>query len=402
MYKRIVITIVILSSVSLFNLIFIPEAIVKLLGFAAPAFMLAIIIMHGIYDQSFRFKKRFTIEISLIFISLILSMFGAYYFHDQGFGITATTQRFMYFLLFYPFLHVLKPKPDELIEIILFVGISYAMIYIFQTLAYPTMLVDAKVMIDRSTLRIAIPGSGFLFITYLISVTYFIKTYNRKSLIITLFSLLVFVLLGTRQVLAPAAFLTLLSVLFSKKVKSRALAIFLIMLMAVPAYFLFVDTFSAMIDISSKQASNMTYDVRYKSAIFYLFEFFPNKLSYIIGNGVSSTLTPYGMKVKSFNELLGYYQSDIGIIGDYSKFGILFVIGQMSLYIRILFMRLPGNLDFVKLNIGASLLTILLGSAFSNEDFIVIVCIMLYLVDTSVYFNSTENDYMPAPVKSIS
>jgi hypothetical protein len=314
-------------------------------------------------------------------------MFGAYYFHKQSFAITAITQRFIYFLLFYSLLHVLKPKPKELINIILYIGIIFAVLYLIQSLIYPVKLYSGIMRLDRGTLRIAMEGSGFLFLAYLIGLTQFIKTYDIKYLLICILTIVIFILLGTRQIIAPAALVTILAVLFSKKIKSKPITIILLIFIVLPVYFLFKDIFGAMIELTQHEAINFHENSRFKAAIFFLTDFFPNRLSYFIGNGVPSDLSPYGIQVNAFNKLFGFYQSDIGIIGDYSKFGILFVIAQISIYVRITLTRLPGNLEFVKLNIIASLVTILIGSSFNSADYILIVCISLYLVDISSYYD---------------
>jgi hypothetical protein len=390
MYKKFILFLVIFSSVSFFNLIFIPSFIINMLGLGVPLIMAALILLHLVYDKSIRYKSRFRIEMGLIVVAVILSMFGAYYFHRQNFSTTALIQRFIYFFLFYPLLRILKPKAEELIEIIVYVGFVYGVLYILQTIAYPVKLIDIKMFLDRSTLRITMKGSGFLFLLYLYGMTYYIKTYNAKYLVHCILALVVFILLGTRQVIAPAAFLTVLSVLFSKRVKSRALTIVLLMLMTIPVYFLFQDIFAAMFALSQKQSGNFSHDIRFKATVFYIFKFFPNKLSYITGNGIPSELSPYGMQIRYINDILKYYQSDIGVIGDFSKFGILFVIAEISIMVRIAFMRLPLELEFIKLNIIASLITVLTGSSFNSSDFIVIICISLYLAEISPYYDSIK------------
>jgi hypothetical protein len=386
MYKKIIIFIIVLSSVSFFNLIFIPIPVINALSFAMPVVMLALIIMFRLYDDSAHFKPRFNIELILIVIAVVLSMFAAYYFHQQEFGISALSQRFIYFLLFYPLLHVLKPKPEELVKIIIAVGIIYAIVYILQDLAYPRKLVTAKLLLDRSTVRITIAGSGFIFLAYLIGLTNFIKTYSFRYLMLCILSLIIFVLLGSRQVMGPALILTILSILFSKKVKSRAMIIVLMALMVIPIYFTFVDIFDAMFKLSQHQAAFYQRDVRFKAMAFYLYEFFPNKISYLTGNGIGGGNSPLAKEVYTYNNVFGFYQSDIGIIGDFTKFGALFILAQLSMFIRILFMRLPIELEFVKLNTIAFLVTIMTGSSFNAPDFIVLNCMMLYLVDVSGYF----------------
>jgi hypothetical protein len=394
MFKYIVIIIIILSSLLFFNLVFIPLIVIKLMEFIVPVSMLFLLLIYEIYDTSSRFKHRFNFEIRLIFCAVVLSMFGAYYFHKQDFGITVMTQRFIYFLVLYSLLHVLKPKPEELIRIILYIGFIFAVLYLLQTLIYPAKLYNGIMILDRGTLRIFMRGSGFLFLTYLIGLSQFIKTYNVKYLFLCVLAIVIFVLLGTRQVIAPAAFVTILSVLLSKKVKSKAVTIILLIGISLPVYFMFQDIFMAMFNVSHKEATHFSSNDRYRAAIFFLFDFFPNKLSYIIGNGVPSDLSPYGIQVKSFNEVLGYYQSDIGIIGDYATFGILLVIAQISIYTRVLLMKLPGELDFIKYNFIVLFLTIFISDgAFSYSENIVIICILLYLIDSSFSFKPENTGF---------
>lgn len=386
MYKKFIITLVILASLSLFKLVFIPSSIYKMLEFILPVIILFLVILYKLYDNSFRFKSRFNIEIGLIFLAVILSMFGAYYFHKQDFAITAVTQRYIYFFLFYPLLHVLKPKLEEIGKIILYISLIYAVLFIIQTVIFPAKLSDVTVFRDRGTIRIFMPGATYFFVAYLISFSLLIRTYHLRYLLFCILAISIFVLLGTRQLIGPVAIVTLLNLFLSKKVKSRALNVLLILFMIIPFYFLFKDIFGAMIELSQKQVTHYSEDVRYKAAVFYLFEFFPNKLSYIIGNGVPSSNSPYGLQINAFKDLFGFYQSDIGIIGDFTKFGIFMVIAQISIYVRIIFMRLPTDYEFIKYFIISNALTMLLGTAFGDAGNIVILCIVLYLVDVSALY----------------
>jgi hypothetical protein len=287
---------------------------------------------------------------------------------------------------------MLKPKPEELVKFMISIGILYAILYLSQTLVFPLKLVDVPMFIDRNTLRIALPGSGYLFLGYLIGLSRFIKTNNMKYLLLCMLAIIVFSLTGTRQILAPLAIITILSILFSKKIKSRVLIITLIILAMLPAYFMFKETFSALFAVSQEQSTNFSDNKRIQAAIFFLFEFFPNKLAYIIGNGVPGGNSAYGAQINAYKELFGFYQADIGIIGDYTRFGILIVVAQLSIYARIMFMRLPEELDFVKYNILASVFAILVGSSFSYADNIVVMCMMFYLVDISSYFKPATTD----------
>jgi hypothetical protein len=319
-------------------------------------------------------------------------MFAAFFFHKQKFEITAVTQRFIYFFIGYAFLHAIKPKPEELIRIIMYFGILYIILYFIQTALYPVKLFDARILRERGTLRIFIAGSGYLFLAYLIGLALFIKTFHYRYLVLCMFALIIFVLLGTRQVIAPAAIVSILMILFSKKVKTKFVTIILLLLITIPIYYLFRDIFTSMVEVTQKQISNYSQDVRYKAAIFYLFEFFPNKLAYLTGNGVPSSLSPYGHRVNAFQDMLGFYQSDIGIIGDYAKFGILAVIAQIAIFIRVLFFKLTEELKFIKYYFISLILAIFIsGGSFSYAENILIMCILMYMIDVHQGQTSIES-----------
>jgi hypothetical protein len=276
---------------------------------------------------------------------------------------------------------------------IMYFAIVYIILYLVQTVLYPVKLFNVGFLKERGTLRIFIPGSGYLYLAYLLGLALFIKTFHYRYLVLCLFALIIFVLLGTRQVIAPATVVSILMIVFSKKIKTKFVTIFLLLLMAIPLYYLFKDIFTAMVDVSQKQISNYSQDVRYKAAIFYLFEFFPNKLAYLTGNGVPSSLSPYGHRVNAFQDMLGYYQSDIGIIGDYAKFGILAVIAQIAIFVRVLFFRLPEELKFIKYYFITLIITIFIsGGSFSYAENILIMCIVMYMIDVHQGKKSNESE----------
>jgi hypothetical protein len=368
--------------VSFFRLIFIPEIVIKALEFVVPAIILFFVILIKVYDKTPRFNKNFNTEIVLVLVAVFISMFGAYYFHKQNFGITFMAQRFIYFFIFYYLLHALKPHPDELIRMMIYTGIIYAVFYLIQTVVFPLVLTTGEVFMDRGTLRIFVPGTGFLVIAYFWSLSKFLQTYHMRYFAIIALAILIFILLGTRVVLASIALATLLNILLSKRITSKVMAGFLILLCIIPAYFLFVDIFNAMFSVSENQLSNMDQNIRVKAAVFFLFEFFPNKLSYIIGNGVPSSHSLYGIKINQYKEAFGFFQSDIGIIGDYTKFGILFVAVEIVVLIRLIFIRLPEKILFLRYNFIATFLTMFTGlGIFCIQDAIVLVCLTFYIID---------------------
>jgi hypothetical protein len=382
MLNRIILHIIIISSLSFFTLTVVPEGIIKQFEFISPMIMAILLFIYSIYDTSLKFKKNFQYEIILLFVAVFLSMFGAKYFHMQGFKITLISQRYMYFLLFYYFLHSIKINPKELIQLVIIFSLLYSFLYLLQTALYPTPITSSDMFLSRGTIRIFIPGSAYLILAYLFSYVQFLNTLKIKYILFCLLGILIFILLGTRQVIAVMALLTIIATFKSKYAETKAMGIALIVISIIPAYFLFKDIFIAMLEVSQKQAGNLEQNIRVKAAIFFLFEFFPNRMSYIIGNGVPSAHSIYGIRINEYKDIFGFFQSDIGLIGEFSKFGLLFAIAELIILFKILFMKLHRDLFFIKLFIIGVMLTLFTGKGiFGGADNIVIVCLMLYLID---------------------
>jgi len=88
----------------------------------------------------------------------------------------------------------------------------------------------------------------------------------------------------------------------------------------IPIFFIFLDIFMQLFAVTQQQGNQSEDDIRISSATFFLTTFNPNKYAYIVGNGVSSLNSNYGVLVQSYKDYRGFYQSDIGLIGEYSRF----------------------------------------------------------------------------------
>ena len=386
--NEIILSFIILASLRFYDIILIPDKFNKILEMGAIALMLGINVIYSVYSNPSRIKKGFSIEIWIMLIAVVISMFGAYYFHKQSFGITFITQRSVYFFLIYFTLFHLRPSSHYVEKIILSLGVVYCLLYILQFFAYPYKFINSNVFMDRGTIRIFMPGSGYMFITYFIGLAKYFSTKKVKYLFISFLAMIIVVLLGTRQLLASVVLLSFLYILFSKRIKSKLAIFFLIAACSVPVFFLFQDIFLAMLKVTTNQQNNISGNIRVRAATFFLFEFFPNKLSYIIGNGAPSTNSPYGLKIQYFSKALGFYQSDIGIIGEYTKYGILFATAELIILGRIIFMKLSENIVYIKYYMLSALLTIFVGAGtFGNSPQIVTACLLFYMIDVNKYIH---------------
>lgn len=374
---------IILCSVSFYELKFIPMVGIKALEFFGAILIVVLLVINFIYDNTPRIKKHFTIEVTLILTAVVLSTFGAYLFHDQPFAVTIVVQRYMYFFLLYFLLHQLKPSINDVLKMIVFIGMIHAAIYVASYVLYPNVLVHSKVAEARGTVRIFFPGLIYVFLSLFLSVYLFFSTKNRIYLLIAFVGILITILLGTRQVLVTIVFLLFMYILISKKVTSKFAVFTLVILSLIPLYFIFQDIFISLVEVSKAQSQQQKEDVRLRAIKFFIFDFFPNKISYLTGNGEPSSNSIFGIKVNQIKKFMGFYQGDVGLVGDFSKFGLLFVIAQLMAIFRIITWKLEERLWFIKLLMWSTLITLVTGGSLAQDG--AALCLMFYLIDAHEY-----------------
>ncbi len=389
MFRKVILISVILCSLEFFTLVFLPDMVIEVIEMTGVAIILFFSFLYFIYGERHLGKMRFTLPIALILVSVTFSMIGAYVFQEQAFSTTLLAQRVIYYYLIYFLLHYLKISLEYIVKTIIALAIVYMVLYVAQYLVYPTALIKSKMFIDRGTLRIFMPGAGFLVIAYFIWLYSFFSTYRIKYILLLLAAWIVFVLLGTRQVIGAVLLLSIIFMLQSKVVKSRVFFFVLIGLALIPVYLIFQDIINAMFDLTVSQSNSAESGIRLRAARFFLTDFYKNNLAYLIGNGAPGS-SGYGLRIVGIAERYGYYRADLGLLGEYTKYGVLFVIGVFIIFYRSLSAGLPENLMFIKYNFMGIMLTLVTGGgAFGTSSVNILTnCMLLYMID--MYINQRE------------
>lgn len=398
MFKRLLILIIILASIGFFNFNFLSKGILKLLELAGIGLIFSILVLQGIYGKDEGFKLTFKWEIIFIIVSVFVSMFMANSAHNQGILTTLIAQRFMYFYFLYFVLHLVKIPDYDFEKIIFYFAIVYSIFYVIQYIAYPRLIFSIRVMEDRGTVRIFMPGLSYLILAYFYVLN---KSFNELSisrLALLLFFFSVFILMGTRQLIFTIVLLTMINILLSKKVTSKILVTLIAVIAAVPIFFMFQNIFLSMVNLSKEQSVDFEENIRIFAGTFFLTDFFPNPLSYITGNGADSSNSSYGVMIQMYKDVFGFFQSDVGIIGDFSRFGSIFLISVISILTRVLKGHLSEELYYIKYFYFFVILTSFTGAGlFGDANSIVTVCITLYIIDVfkqNQILNDNENiDY---------
>lgn len=382
MVKRLIILFVIVASLGMYELAFLGKDMIKILELLGIGVIALIILLQLVYSKGENFKTNFGWEILLVFVGVILSMFTAFSGHNQGFTTTLIAQRFMYFYFFYFALHFIRISDVDLEKIIVYLAITYVVFYLLQFVAYPTVIFDVRTAEERGTVRIFLQGLSYLVLAYFYILNKLFERFTpgRLALLFLFFS--IFILMGTRQIILTMFMLTVLNVLFSKKIKSKVMIMFLVIVSAIPVVFIFQDIFLSILSVTQEQSEGFEDDIRIRAATFFLYELFPNKISYITGNGAPSLNSPYGQLIQMYMDVFRFYQSDVGIVGDYSKFGAFFVIAVLAILIRVLTMKISSEFSYLKYYYFSIVLTMFTGGGtFGEGSSIVLICITLYILD---------------------
>lgn len=385
MVRQVIILFILLASVTFFRLIFVPRQVYLLLSFASTVFMALAVLIGIIYDRGKGFKQNFALEVGLMLLAVVGAMFGAYFGHGQNFLLSAWAQNDMYFYFFYFFLHLVRIRPEMFMRLLIFLAGFYAFLFFVQYAIFPVKIVSVGLTESRGTVRIFIPGYLNAEIIFFFFLLLFFRTNNLLYAGISFIYLIIVVLLGTRQILLITGFSILVVLLISRQVRSRLSMILLISAGAVLIFFIFQDIFIQLIEVSKAQSAQEEDDIRIRSARFFLTEFQPHWINYILGNGVGHQASAYGLKIWYYKDVYGYYQSDLGLIGSYSMYGVLSVISVFLILRKIWIIKVEPMYVFIKFWAVSLLLTSILSWPFFRPDSIVAIMSGLYLIDVSNY-----------------
>ena len=312
----------------------------------------ALIIYNLTYPKTIR--TPFTFYVKAIIILSLLSSIPAFLFHDQGFDLSLLTSRTIFFWLLYFALHKMNMHPHKLENLLLYFGIAWSVIMIIQQFTYPNILFDVyhgvtyedgrerNVDIRGGVVRVWIAGVGF---SYFMACYMWQKLHEKLSLEnIVLFLLVIagILLMQSRQIIFSLILIFTADTLLSFRIASvksiRFTTLFFgfaILFFAIAGNFIF-----ALIELSKEQEVTSGGYVRALEIDFFLFNYWPNPFCYLLGNGWEHDDSPYGIEIKEHLKWgMGLYRSDIGLIGAFNKFGIIYVIIIAGFYIRMLIPR---------------------------------------------------------------
>lgn len=295
--------------------------------YAMPLFM--VMLSGGGIKTTMNFRQETIFLMMLPFISGLSSMF------EFGQGLYETVVACIPSLIWgtYFFLHKSNVPYGKAIRFLLLFSMAAVFILTIQQISPERAMFGLRDSPDSEQIaevrnglyRFRIGGAGcaslFLFALYFEKT---ISSFNKKWLVISLCLLLYLYLTLTRQVILSALLIVFLTFFVQKKGRSKSKP-FLFAIIILGSIFAFREIlFGEFIEQTSEQTSSAD-DVRLLEYAYFSKEIFTKPMIFILGTGVphaTSSLGDYYGKL----EQLFLFPSDIGIVGTWFSYGIVYVV----------------------------------------------------------------------------
>jgi hypothetical protein len=234
---------------------------------------------------------------------------------------------------------------------------------------------------ERNTIRFGLPGILFAAFFYFKTFQDFIEKISLYKIIELIVIALVIYLTAIRSVLIWLLIFSLYNMLFHYKGKFKIQAILVFILIFGLIIYFNYDIFNSIFNVTSNLIKNWNNDIRISSAEYYGINMAKSNLGRILGNSASYSLSPYGQMMERLQNLVGLYQGDIGIIGAYSMYGILFILTIYLILLKAIRIKVNPSNQYLKYLLIAGALVPFLGDFYTKYDSITFLVINLYLLD---------------------
>ncbi len=340
------------------------------------------------YNTIHRQRLLFKYNVHFFIWIPILSAYGALLYHHQSIGLSLLALRTNFYWLLYFVLHIFNIPKKKIIQLMIFIGAVWIFLTIIQQFTYPHYYFYSRDDNEQSIYRAGVYRfmvTGHQYGDFVLFYFFYNFLLNRKiiNLIFVCLGLLGFYFYGTRQFALSAVMCMGISVFFVKGMHRFYIITFLCIAAAV--IFQYRDQlFGQYMEMTESQLKYGD-DIRLLSANFFLTEYWPSRLAKLIGNGAAYASSLYGKEIVNINLYLHFYRSDVGIIGAYNQFGLLYALNILWVNIKGLTGKYFNyEMGFMRLFFLNALLLIVLSEYYSNPTVIPFYCFIFYMADKSL------------------
>lgn len=364
------------------------------------SFILSIWIAIGLsVPHIFRSKSIFNIPIYLIFFSILLSMVMAYYSWDQNFyfSFIETSQYLIWPLFFY--LRYCDFPIEKIEKIIIAYGLAYALLFFFQYLNQGVVLFGKPLYgdewtEDRGVIRIIFPGAGIFILSLFISITKLTTTTSYRWFWVAFCSLgvIIPVMQVTRQFIAGVLLVYLFHLIKSVSLPKKIIIISLFVVAVGVVINAQIPMVEGVIEAQERDLSLGKKYIRVLAGEYFLYDYSPNDLSVIFGNGAPYWgIGKYGVFNEKLADEKGYYLSDVGIIAVYAMFGIFAIIGFIIIWGISFLIPLPPKYQYAKYYLWYILFTSFTWYSVYHYHYLISTILALYIFQKGIDETEKKN-----------
>ena len=328
----------------------------------------------------------------MLMILPFISILSSYAIHAQSLKIGFQVTMFSLTYLLFFILYLLKVDFDVILKMCLFFGVFWVVMEVVQQFTYPTVwfatrydTFDSTVEIRNGIYRFNMEGREFGLILLFYSFQKYLEKPSVRYLLGITLGIIGVYMLATRQIMF-ASVLCLFYAMFSLH-KLKFASFIGVSVIAMLIYMNMDTLFGDYIQMT--ETVDQDY-IRFVSYNFFGLEYNKGQfLPFLIGNGLDG-LSSYGKEIDRLKEM-GLYRADIGIVGMYSLYGIVYVLTVLAFFIYTIVNRKFIDV-YLQMYIVYMLVTSVMLHHFGySTHHIMSLCLILYLIDGSIKRNKCMN-----------
>lgn len=374
-----------LSSFYFYEPVFLHEQGLKLAYWVLLGFLFVFSVKPLLYhpDSSLKFIN----PLRFLLVSMLLSTLSPMFFWGQGFSLSLRAMfPYMGFILYF-FLLVTNPPARRIVQLIWLLAILYVVVYSYSLLQAPDIVFgsfkDKDVDFSRGFARLFVPGRGFLFLAFFISVNNYVCRKRQFWLWVTLGLSLIILAHLIRQYILFSFVLAGAAILSKTSLWKKAVLILLSISVGYYAY-LTSPIVQSLIALTEAQLFNETSgeNIRLTAYQFFFTEFSSNTFSSILGNGVPHYHSLYGNYYTDVvNGQKELFLSDVGYAQIFAQFGVLGMISIVFVFYNSFMVSVPNQYKYLKLFMVFVFLSTFMSGYFLSNNNLAAIAMAMYLIE---------------------
>lgn len=298
--------------------------------------------------------------------------------------------------LLYFLLHKYNVQEKTLISIMIWFVIIILAIQIVQQFTYPNAVfgvyskeqqnnlsLEDNVEIRNGLYRFRLYGSYL--ISMIILFFYWIKLqkkYSMKNMIIIFIALVSIYLTLVRQLQVATILTIFFSFIFIKSKKAKLWATVSSVIFAIILYIYADELFYKMVLQTTEESSKD--NIRLLSLAFYWQKIIHDPFAFLFGNGVPASDTNFGHLSQLWNNTYHFYTSDIGFVGQWFHYGLIYILIYLYLLYMLLIKYRKMLPVYIRLFVFSTFLTIAMIYPLTGPFNYIIWCFVLYISDLHI------------------